>query len=103
MMQEYIVLNLVAVVIFVVAIVLITLFAIESSFAKQSFVGVICVVSYIMCTIGAPLLSFVSPISLSLMHGWNIIQVWVKFLRETTEKSGRDEERWAHTVMLVFR
>ncbi|VVB11825.1 unnamed protein product [Arabis nemorensis] len=55
--KRYIVLKLVGVITFMVAIVLLTLFAIQSSSAKQTFVGVICVVSYFICSVRVPLSS----------------------------------------------
>lgn len=66
--QRNIGLYLVAEVIAVAAIVLITLFAIQNEFAKQTFVGVICDV-FNIAMYGAPSLVIVSYSRSSCTHG----------------------------------
>lgn len=65
--QRNIGLYLVAEVIAVLAIVVITLFAIKNSFAKQTFVGVICDV-FNIAMYGSPLLAVVSHLSLYIYN-----------------------------------
>lgn len=105
MVQRNIGLYLVAEVIAVAGIVLITLFAIQNEFAKQTFVGVICDV-FNIAMYGAPSLVIVSYslflADLALM-GWGFLSNDIYVDGYNTEKSDKDKECRVHAVSLVFR